>query len=83
MPYTTHVLRDATGKINGPNVSLPEDPNRTFVGEVHELMKELDLLREDHEITSAVEQGLMRIIDAAVGVGFDYGVAYGKSGRSH
>jgi hypothetical protein len=79
MPYTTQVLRDATGKINGPHISLPEDPNRTFVGEVHELMKEIDLLRENHEITSEVEEGLLRIVDAAVGVGFDYGVAFGRT----
>lgn len=78
----TYVRRDATGKINGPHISLPEDPNRTFVGEVHELMKDLDVLREQHEITTEAEEWLMRIVDAALGVGFDYGVAYGKSGEA-
>ncbi|HRC62907.1 MAG: hypothetical protein K1X87_03025 [Dehalococcoidia bacterium] len=78
----TYVRRDATGKINGPHISLPEDPNRTFVGEVHEVLKEIDLLRESHDITVEVEEWLMRIVDAAVGVGFDYGVAYGKSGEA-
>ncbi len=50
--------------------------------EVHELVKEIDLLRESHDITIEVEEWLMRIVDAAVGVGFDYGVAFGKSGEA-
>ena len=78
----SHVQRDSTGKINGPVVSLTEDPGRTFVGEVHELMNEVDALVASFGESSELDEDLRRIVDAAIGVGFDYGVEYGRSGRA-
>jgi hypothetical protein len=77
----THVQRDTKGLINGPQVTLPEDPGRTFVGEAHELLKEVDLLISTRGLNAEVEDDVRRMVDAALGVGFDYGVEFGREGR--
>ncbi len=78
----THVQRDSKGLINGPRVSLPEEPDRTFIGEAHELLKEVDLLVSSRGLSAEVDDDIRRMVDAALGVGFDYGVEFGKEGRS-
>jgi hypothetical protein len=78
----THVQRDANGLINGPQVHLPEAPDRTFIGEAHELLEELHLLLTDASVNPEVDEGLRRIVDVALGVGFDYGVEFGREGRA-
>lgn len=78
----THVQRDTRGLINGPRVSLPEEPDRTFVGEAHELLTEVDLLVSSRGLSSEVEDDIRRMVDAALGVGFDYGVEFGREGRA-
>ncbi len=75
----THVQRDAKGQINGPRVTLPTHPDRTFVGEVHELMSEVDLLVAAHGGSAKLDEDARQIVDAALGVGFDYGVEFGRA----
>lgn len=72
------VLRDSKGMINGPCVSLPGHSNRTFVGEAHELMHEIDLLIAEHGGSDKLEEDIRQIVDVALGVGFDYGDAHGR-----
>jgi len=80
MTTGTQVHRDSNGEINGPAVHLPGKPDRTFVGEVHELIRDLDVVVSTHGASEEMERDLRRILDAAIGVGFDYGTAYGQSG---
>jgi hypothetical protein len=81
MTAATQVHRDSNGAINGPVVKLPEANDRTFVGEVHETIKDLDLLLSSYEVPDDMEQNLRRLVDAAIGMAFDYGTEYGRSGR--
>jgi hypothetical protein len=76
---TTHVERDAHGFVNGPAVSLPDLPNRSFVGEVHELLQDVDALAADEKLSKKVDVEIRRIVDVALAVGFDYGAEYGRS----
>jgi hypothetical protein len=80
MTAATQVHRDSMGAINGPDVRLPEAEDRTFVGEVHETIKDLDLLLEIYDVSNEMEQDLRHLIDAAIGMAFDYGAQYGRSG---
>jgi hypothetical protein len=80
MTATTQVHRDSKGEINGPVVRLPDAEDRTFVGEVHETVKDLDLLLQTYGVSGAMEEDLRRLVDAAIGMAFDYGTEYGRSG---
>jgi hypothetical protein len=79
MTHTSHVQRDDEGFVTGPEVSLAEHPDRTFVGEVQELLREVDLLVENDGLSEAVDKEIRRIVDVAVAVGFDYGETYGRT----
>jgi hypothetical protein len=73
------VERNGGGMISGPVVSLG-DSERTFVGEAHELLKEVDLLASSRGLSSEAEDDIRRMVDAALGVGFDYGAQFGRNG---
>ena len=79
MTHQTHVQRDSNGLINGPKVSLPEHADRTFVGEAHELLKDVDLLVANDGLSTRVDEEIRRIVGVALGVGFDYGEVYGRT----
>jgi hypothetical protein len=79
MTAATQVHRDSMGAINGPDVRLPEAEDRSFVGEVHETIKDLDLLLQTYTVSDDMEQDLRHLLDAAIGMAFDYGTEYGRS----
>jgi hypothetical protein len=79
MTHTSHVQRNASGFVTGPDVSLAEHPERNFVGEVQELLKEVDLLVQNDGLPNAVDEEIRRIVDVAIAVGFDYGETYGRT----
>jgi hypothetical protein len=75
-PFVTYVQRDSTGRITGPAVIHPENTERSFTGEINELMNEVDQLVGDHGGSPKLDEDARQIVDAALGVGFDYGVEW-------
>jgi hypothetical protein len=75
----TYVLRDESGRINGPQVVHPENPQRSFIGELEELLSEVDLLVQDHGGSPKLDEDARQIVDAAIAVGFDYGVEWARA----
>lgn len=77
---SSHIEYDDEGTIVGPGISLPGHPGTSFPGEVAVLLDDLELLLANYEVTDDEDEGLRHIVNVALGVGFDYGVEYGRSG---
>jgi hypothetical protein len=72
----SYIERDEQGRINGPAIIHPENTERSFLGEIGELMNEVDQLVQDHGGSAQLDEDTRQIVDAALGVGFDYGVEW-------
>jgi hypothetical protein len=72
----TYIERDSNGMISGPAVVHPGNSERSFMGEVGELMNEVDQLVADNGGAAQLDEDARQIVDAALAVGFDYGVEW-------